>query len=84
MTSQEYNKPLYYNYLFRDFLLELPAEVYRYPAGIKSRLEEYGVLPNFSALNEKNINWDAERRENVMEGDNLPAKYIPKPKRRKT
>ena len=83
MTSQECNKPLYY-YLFRDFLCELPAEVYRYPAGIKSRLEEYGVLPNFFALNKKNLDWNVERKENVMEGDQLPAKYIPEPKRRKT
>ena len=78
MTSQECNK------LFRDFLRELPAEVYRYPAGIKSRLEEYGVLPDFSALKEKNIDWYVERREDVMEGDQLPAKYIPEAKRRKT
>ena len=73
-----------YQSIFRDFLRELPADVCRFPAGIKSSLEDYGKLLHFSALNRKNINWDVERRQVIVEGDNLPAQFLPEPKHRKT
>ena len=84
-TSQECNNQLY-DFLYRDFLLELPAKLCKYPSGIKAKLEGDGALPHYFELTRKDINWDVARTEFVLEGDELPVSYgsyLPAPKRRK-
>ena len=83
VTSQECAKP---SMLLSSIYLSLgtsSANCLQMSAGIRSRLEDYGKLHHFSALNRKDINWDVERRPVIVEGDNPPATFPPQPKRRK-
>ena len=66
----------------RHFLAEPPRTVDKYTAGIKSRLEQLGILQNFATLSDKTVNWSEARQEITVEHDDAPFTFLSKKKRR--
>ena len=80
-------QPHMYCCLSRLFLQELPDNVSKYPAGVKSRLKACGHLHHFNSLKDKDTNWDMEDQDISVEDSHLPLVFIdntpPSKKKRK-
>ena len=67
----------------RHFLAEPPRSVDNYTSGIKSRLEQLGILQNFATLSDKTVNWSVEKQEITLEHEDGPFAFLPKKKKRR-
>ena len=59
----------------------------RFPAKIRSQLIDYGVLEQYTSLNQKNLNWDGPNGRNICLEDDTPSYDVtltaPETKRRR-
>ena len=67
----------------RHFLAEPPRIVDNYTSGIKSRLEQLGILQNFATLSDKTVNWSVAKKEIKLEDEDEPFAFLPMKKKRR-